>query len=81
MVVLLTPDALRSSWAQRDIEYALGERGYRKRLIPVLVGDPKDLPKEDLPWMLRHLRMIKLAEHAKEEEGIRQMAQVLLEVA
>jgi hypothetical protein len=50
-------------------------------LIPVLVGDPKELPKEDVPWILRHLRMIKLAEHAKEEEGIRQIAQALLEVA
>ena len=81
MVVLLTPDALRSSWVHREIENALGEQGYRKRLIPVLVGDPKELPKEDVPWILRHLRMIKLAEHGKEEEGIRQIAQALLEVA
>jgi TIR domain len=27
MVVLLTPDALRSSWVRRDVEYALGEQG------------------------------------------------------
>ena len=81
MVVLLTPDALRSSWVRWDIEYALGEPGYRKRLIPVLVGDPKEFPKEEIPWILRHLRMITLAEHAKEEEGIRQIARALLEVA
>jgi TIR domain len=81
MVVLLTPDALRSNWVRRDIEYALGAQGYRKRLIPVFVGDPEELPKEDVPWILRHLRIIKLAEHAKEEEGIRQIAQALLEVA
>jgi hypothetical protein len=81
MVVLLTPDALRSSWVRRDIEYALGEQGYRKRVIPVLVGDPKDFPQEEVPWILRHLPMIKLAEHAQEEEGMRQIAQALLEVA
>jgi hypothetical protein len=81
MVVLLTPDALRSSWVRRDIEYALGEPSYRKRVIPVLVGDPKELSKEDVPWILRHLRMIKLTEHVKEEEGIKQIAQALLEVA
>src|SRR5215510_13878551 len=80
MVVLLTPDALRSRWVRRDIEYALGEQSYRKRVIPVLVGDPKDFPKEEVPWILRHLRMIKLAEHAQ-EEGMRQIAQALLEVA
>jgi hypothetical protein len=81
MVVLLTPDALRSNWVRRDIEYALGAQGYRKRLIPVFVGDPEELPKEDVPWILWHLRIIKLAEHAKEEEGIRQIAQAHLEVA
>jgi len=81
MVVLLTPDALRSRWVRRDIEYALGKQGYRKRVIPVLVGDSKDFPKEEVPWILRYLPMIKLTEHAQEEEGMRQIAQALLEVA
>ena len=78
MVVLLTPDALRSSWVRWEIEYALGEQGYRKRLIPVLVGDPKIL--EDVPWILRHLQMINLGEYP-EEEGVNQIAQALLEAA
>ena len=81
MVILLTPDALRSRWVRRDIEYALGEQSYRKRVIPVLVGDPQEFPREDVPWILRHLQMIKLAEHSREEEGIRQIAQALLEAA
>ena len=80
MVVLLTPDALRSDWVRREIDYALGEQGYSKRLIPVLSGDPKDLPMEDVPWILRRLHMIKLDEPAKEEE-IKRIAQALLEVA
>ena len=79
MVVLLTSESLKSSWVRWEIEYALGEQGYRKRLIPVLAQ--KELSKEDVPWILRHLHMIKLAEHAKEEEGIKQIAQALLEVA
>lgn len=80
MVVLLTPDALRSSWVRWEIEYALGEQGYRKRLIPVLVGDPEELPQEDVPWILRHLQMITLAEHAN-EEGMQQIAKALLAAA
>ncbi|MFQ5639797.1 MAG: toll/interleukin-1 receptor domain-containing protein [bacterium] len=81
MVVLLTPEALRSSWVSRDIEYALGEKGYSKRLIPVLVGPPKKISKENIPWILRHLQLIMLAEPDKEEEGIRQIAQALLDAA
>ena len=78
MVVLLSPDALRSSWVRREIEYALGEQSYRKRLIPVLA---EELNEEEIPWILRHLPMIQLGEYAKEEEGIHQIAQVLLETA
>ena len=79
MVVLLTADALRSSWVRREIEYALGEQNYRKRLIPVLVSDPEELPKEEIPWILRHLHIIDMGEYDEEEEGIKQIAQAILE--
>ena len=81
MVVLLTADALRSSWVRREINYALGEQNYRKRLIPVVVRDPGELKKEDIPWILRHLHMIDMGEYTEEEEGISQIAQALLETA
>ena len=81
MVVLLTPEATRSRWVRHEIEYALGEARYSKRLIPVLVGDPADFSQEDIPWILWRFQMIKLTEYDKEEEGIRQIAQVLLEAA
>lgn len=78
MVVLLSPDALRSSAVRREIDYALGEQRYSNRLIPVL---PKELVEEEIPWILRRLRMIQLGEDVKEEEGIHQIAQALLEAA
>ena len=78
MVVLLTPDALRSSWVRWEIQYALGEQIYRNRLIPVLVGDPEELPKEEVPWILRRLHMIDMGEYSDEEEGINQIAQTLI---
>lgn len=76
MVVFLTPEALRSNWVRWEIEYALGEQGYRKRLIPVLVGKPEG----DVPWILRHLPMIDMGE-LTEEEGINRISQALLEAA
>lgn len=76
MVAILSADALRSSWVRHEIEYALGEPGYRRRLIPVLVGDSQELSKEDVPWILRHLNMIDMDEH-DEESGISKIVQVL----
>ena len=81
MVVLLTPDALRSNWVSWEIQYALGEQSYRNRLISVIVGDPEELPKEDIPWILRRLQMIDMSEYDEEEEGINQIAQAILEAA
>ena len=81
MVVLFTPDALRSNWVSWEIQYALGEQSYRNRLISVIVGDPEELPKEDIPWILRRLQMIDMSEYDEEEEGINQIAQAILEAA
>ena len=80
MVVLVTPDAMRSKWVRWEIEYALGQTRFRERLVPVFVGDPDDLEKEDVPWILRRLKVINLTE-GNEEEGIREVARTLLQVA
>ena len=81
MVVLLTPDAIRSKWVPWEIEYALGQIRFRERLIPVVAGDPHEIVNQDVPWVLRRMKMIKLAEHANEDEGIREVARTLLRVA
>jgi TIR domain len=80
MVVLLTPDALRSRAVRREIEYALGNKSFNMRLIPVLVGSPDRYDENSIPWILRHLEMITLPEQGQ-EEGIQQITQALKEVA
>lgn len=77
MVVLLTPDAMRSRWVLADIQYALGQVRFRGRLIPVVVGDPDRLKSEDVPWVLGRMKTIKLTEHSNEEEGIKEIARTL----
>lgn len=85
MVVLLTPDSVRSEWARWemrwDIEYALTRKRFRRRLIPVVAGDPSVLDTDDVPWILRRQKMINLTEHENEEDGIREVARTLLQAA
>ncbi len=53
MVVLLSPEAVRSRWVRREIDYALTTPRFEGRLVPVEVR-----PTKDMPWVLRRLSMI-----------------------
>jgi hypothetical protein len=48
MVVLISPDSVKSEWVQREIQYALGAPHFKGRLIPVMVR-----PTKDIPWILK----------------------------
>jgi hypothetical protein len=62
MIVLLSPDSVKSEWVRREIEYALSSPNYRDRLIPVIVR-----PTRKIPWILRDLSLVDL--HADPDEG------------
>ena len=53
MVVLLSPDSVKSSSVTRDIEYAIANRSYEGRVFPVLVR-----PTDGIPWILRELGIL-----------------------
>jgi TIR domain len=61
MVVLLSPDALKSDLVRHAIEFALGSTNYEHRLIPVVVR-----PTEDIPWILRKLPLVRLGKSRAE---------------
>jgi hypothetical protein len=51
MVVLVSPDSMRSEYVRHEIEYALGDPNYEGRVFPVQVR-----PTEDIPWILRRFK-------------------------
>jgi hypothetical protein len=53
MVVLVSPDALRSEFLGSELEYALGNARFKGRLVPVLVR-----PTPKMPWILGRLSVI-----------------------
>jgi len=54
MVVVLSPEAVKSTFVQRDIGYALGELRFKGRLIPLEVR-----PTKDIPWILRKMNVMR----------------------
>jgi len=57
MVVLVSPDSMRSENVRRELEYAMGAPKYEGRLFPVEV---RRTPK--VPWILRKLRKFEAGE-------------------
>ncbi|MGA2510336.1 MAG: toll/interleukin-1 receptor domain-containing protein [Candidatus Acidiferrales bacterium] len=51
MVVLVSPDSMRSEHVRREIEYALGDPNYEGRVFPVQIR-----PTDDVPWILQKFR-------------------------
>jgi hypothetical protein len=80
MVVLVTPEALESDAVQNSISYALGEKAFNKRLIPVIV-DSEDFPADRIPWIFNRLHTVKLSKNGKDEEQFKQIAQVIKDAA
>jgi hypothetical protein len=54
IVVFISPDAIASRSVSHEIEYALGAKHLRGRLIPVMVH-----PTEDAPWILNSLESVR----------------------
>ena len=54
LVVLVSPEAMRSDWIRWELNHALGDARFEGRLLPVELQ-----PTEDFPWSLRKYRVLK----------------------
>lgn len=59
MVVLISPESMRSEKVRQEIEYALGHSSYEHRLFPVEIR-----PTEEVPWILRKFNILKSTQSA-----------------
>lgn len=72
IIVVISPDAVKSPWVQKEIEYALTEPRFAGgRLVPVMVR-----PTKDMPWILRKLDLI---DATQDSGGSRQVVDALKE--
>jgi hypothetical protein len=54
-VVLLTPNAVKSMWVKRELEYALSKERYKDHIIPLVF---KRCDVEPLSWALPQIQAI-----------------------
>jgi hypothetical protein len=81
MVVLVTPSALKSGSLRRDIDYALTQKRFKGRLVPVLAGDAQRFQGRSIPWIFDHLPIISLTENDHSDKNLNQIVQVLKNAA
>lgn len=74
MVVLLTPNSVSSSNVKREIEFALGSKNYRNRLIPVVIGGRDRISTQEIPWIMRKLRLFELDDPGHRDSQIELIA-------
>ena len=60
VVVLISPEAIASRSVSYEIEYALGAKHLRRRLIPVTIR-----PTKDAPWILSSLEPVQYESPSK----------------
>ena len=60
----------RRSHVKREIDYALGEPRFKRRLIPVVVR-----PVKEIPWILETLQVLRI--DADPERGSRRVLDAL----
>lgn len=78
MVVLLTPAGATSPDVKRNIEYALGAKNYRNRLIPVVVGGLDHFPTSEVPWIVRRMPWFELDDVDTDHPKVEPIAEAIL---
>jgi hypothetical protein len=77
MVVLITSETFRSRAVMREIEFALGHKEYRQRLIPVVIESER-IPDETIPWILRRYQMVRVPEGGRIADCVSDIKRALL---
>jgi hypothetical protein len=77
MVVLITPDSVKSSQITYELGYALGNKDYKGRLVPVVSDTPqKQVKKKDVPWVLNGFEQVHLTGKNK-NKALKEISQAL----
>jgi len=78
MVVLLTPNVTQSSNVQWEMGYALGNKAYSKRVIPIVVGSEAE---SMLPWILERFQVVRIKNASDAGKAVQEITGQLLAAA
>lgn len=77
MVGVVTPLSGASPQVRQELGYALTNRSYEGRVIPLIVGDRGNLPQNAFPWILNRYRVVQIPSAAFVGQAAEQIVQAL----
>lgn len=76
LVVILSPDAEHTSLMRSEISFAMGNKQFKNKVIPIYRGDEEEIDKENIPWAVQK-RGISLDAYSTPEEAFEEVARSL----
>jgi signal recognition particle subunit SEC65 len=77
MIGLVTPLSGAAPQVRQELGYALTNKAYRGRVIPLIVGDRQNVPPNAFPWILERYRVVEIPSEAGMESAVSQIADEL----
>ena len=81
MVALITPEAGAASNVHWELGFAMGNKAYRKRVIPVVVGEDAQRSAANVPWILERFQVMRLDSPDHPDKVIQQIVESLAAAA
>ena len=77
MIGLVTPLSGAAPQVRQDLGYALTNKAYRGRVIPLIVGDRENVPPNAFPWILDKYRVVQIPSESSMDSAVSQIADEL----
>ena len=81
IVILLTPKTLSSPYFAQELEYALTNKAYKGRVIPVVAASAQELDPSDIPWILRKFNAIHAPDLHRDKNSLNKISQALVDIS
>lgn len=77
LVVILSPGSEDMQSIKREISFAMGNKRFKNKIVPVYRGDKTEIEEDIIPWSLRGKVGVSLDAYSKREEAFEEVARWL----
>jgi pyruvate/2-oxoacid:ferredoxin oxidoreductase beta subunit len=77
LVVILSPGSEGMKSMKREISFAMGNKRFKNRLVPLYRGNKSEIKEDVIPWSLKEKRGIHLDAYPKREDAFEEVARWL----